>query len=195
MEQPFQILMRILYTLLSIYSFMVFVRIILSWFPIPQLDRIKVFLGRFVDPYLNQFRGITWLRFGMMDFSPVVGLILLNFIMQLTGRLAKASSISLGWVLSLLLALIWSFFSFILNILILLLVVRLIVSLLNGGGQSSWGNVDSMIYNLMARIVGLFTSRSVSFHAGLLITAAVLFLLRFGGGFLVIWLQSLLAHI
>lgn len=193
--QPFQILMRVLYTLLSVYSFMVFVRIILSWFPIPQLVRVKEFLGRFVDPYLNQFRGITWLRFGMLDFSPVVGLILLNFIMQLTGRLAEASSITFGWVLSLLLTLIWSFISFMLNLLILLLVVRLVVSLINGGGQSSWGNVDSMIYNLMARIVGLFTNRSVSFHAGLLITIAVLFVLRLGGAFLIAWLLRLLALI
>ena len=191
--QLFQILMRVLYYLLSVYSFMVFIRIILSWIPIPQLDPLKDFLGRFVDPFLNQFRGISWLRFGMLDFSPVVGLILLNFLMQLTRRLAVAQTISFGWVAALLIGLVWSFAAFLLNMLILLLVVRLVVSLLSGGAHSSWGNIDSMIYNLMARIVGLFTNRSVSFHAGLTITAAVLVVFRIGVGMLIDFLVRLIS--
>jgi len=193
--ESFSLIMRVITTLLSIYSFIVFIRILLTWIPIPQLDRVKNLLGTVVDPYLNQFRNITWLRWGMFDFSPVIGLVLLSVVIRITGTLANQSAITVGQVSIILISAIWGFISFIMNALIILLIVRLVVSMSNGGGASSWGNIDSMIYNLMARVVGLFTRKSVSFHTGLLITMGFLFVLRIGLGFLVNFLAALLINL
>ncbi|MDA3849936.1 MAG: YggT family protein [Spirochaetaceae bacterium] len=182
--EGFLIVMRVITWMLSIYSFIVFIRLLLTWIPIPQLNRIKEILGSVVDPYLDKFRGISWLRFGAMDFSPILGLVLLSVVINITGTLASNATITLGQVLYILLSGIWGMVSFFLGALIVLLIIRLFVSLANSGGHNSWGNLDSLIYNLMARVVGIFTSKSVSFHAGLLITIACLIILRVGFGIL-----------
>jgi len=187
--------MRVITAILATYSFIIFIRIMLSWIPIPQLDRIKEFLSTLVDPYLNIFRGISWLRWGMFDLSPVVGLILLSILTNITGSLANAQTITAISIFILILQHVWNFLSFTINILIILLIVRLVVSMVNSGTAHSWGNLDSIIYNLMARVVGFFTHKSVSFHSGLLITIAFLLVCRIGIALLLNLLIKLLISI
>lgn len=191
----FTTLMSVITAILAAYSFIIFIRIMLSWIPIPQLDKVKEFLSRLVDPYLNMFRGISWLRWGMFDLSPVVGLILLSILTNITGSLANAEAVTAVSIFILILQHVWNFLSFIINALIILLIVRLVVSLVNGGTAHSWGNLDSIIYNMMARIVGFFTQKSVSFHIGLLITIAFLLVCRIGLAFLLNLLVKLLITI
>jgi len=191
----FTTIMLIVTRILTVYSILVFARIMLTWLPLPQLDRVKSFLGTIVDPFLNIFRSINWLRIGMFDFSPMVGLILLSVTIKITAALSNpntAQNITPITILVILIQNIWGLISFFLLILIVLLIVRLVVSLSNNGMSNSWGNIDSMIYNLMARVVGFFTQKSVSFHTGLLITIGVLVVLRIGLTFLISFLLGLL---
>lgn len=187
--------MKAITGILAAYSFIIFIRIMLGWIPIPQLDKVKDFLSILVDPYLNLFRGITWLRWGMLDLSPVLGLILLSILTNITGSLANAETITAIDIVLLLISHVWNFVSFMINAVIILLIVRLVVSLINGGTAHSWGNLDSIIYNLMARIVGFFTHKSVSFHVGLLITIAFFLVCRIGIAFLLNLLARLLTSL
>jgi len=69
---------HLLYGLLSIYTLMIIIRIIFSW--VSQTgNRFTRFLGRFTDPLLMPFRRIIP-PLGMFDISPIVVLLLLNFV-------------------------------------------------------------------------------------------------------------------
>lgn len=73
-----KIIGHLLYGLLSIYTLMIVIRIILSWVS-PNGNRLTRFLGRFTDPLLIPFRRIIP-PLGMFDLSPIVVLLLLNFV-------------------------------------------------------------------------------------------------------------------
>ncbi|MBA3958082.1 MAG: YggT family protein [Parachlamydiaceae bacterium] len=67
--------------LFQVYTLMIFVRIIGSWFPEFQRSTFMQFIAFYTDPYLNIFR-----RFipplGMMDLSPIVAFLCLGFLRQ-----------------------------------------------------------------------------------------------------------------
>ena len=65
--------------LFLVFTIMLFVRILGSWIPELQGQRWMQFVSFYTDPYLNFFR-----RFipplGMIDISPIVAILALNFI-------------------------------------------------------------------------------------------------------------------
>jgi YggT family protein len=73
------LIVEITVTLITIYRFMLFGYILLSWFPNGRDSAIAVFLGRLVEPYLSIFRSFIP-PLGMIDLSPIVALIALSFI-------------------------------------------------------------------------------------------------------------------
>lgn len=80
-------IIAILLQVLSIYSFMLIGRILLTWFP--NVDWSNPFfrtLSQVTDPYLNIFRSVIP-PLGGLDLSPMVALILLQVIQ---GSLNKA---------------------------------------------------------------------------------------------------------
>ena len=75
-------------TLLSIYSFLLFVRLILSWFPNPPegLRPVYGFLFAITDPLLRLVRPLVPpLRVGMMamDLSPILIFIAIRILIQI----------------------------------------------------------------------------------------------------------------
>ena len=69
----------IIQKLFLVFTIMLFVRILGSWIPELQGQRWMQFVSFYTDPYLNFFR-----RFipplGMIDISPIVAILALNFI-------------------------------------------------------------------------------------------------------------------
>lgn len=79
-----EIIVQTLYTILQIYVYIMFVYIILSWTPLINSAFYKA-LGRFVDPYLNIFRGKFIV--GMFDLGSLIGIILLQVVLMMLGNL------------------------------------------------------------------------------------------------------------
>lgn len=79
---------------LQLYSFALIVYILMSWIPGSRESSIGQVLTKICEPYLEQFR-----RFipplGMIDFSPIVAIILLQFAKN-TG-LPALFNLLLGW--------------------------------------------------------------------------------------------------
>ncbi len=72
---------------LSIYSFLLIIRVLLSWFPnLDWSNPILVNLSAITDPYLNIFRGIIPPIAGTLDISPILAFLLLNFVQSLLIR-------------------------------------------------------------------------------------------------------------
>lgn len=76
----FQIV-SLLSTLLQVYTFVIFIYILMSWVPGARDSQFGYFLARITEPYLEQFRKIIP-PLGMIDISPIVAIIVL----QLAGR-------------------------------------------------------------------------------------------------------------
>lgn len=71
----------ILYLLLQlvyIYSFVIIIYILMSWFPGARESQFGYFIGRLCEPYLEPFRKIIPPIGGMIDISPIAALFTLQ---------------------------------------------------------------------------------------------------------------------
>lgn len=118
---------------LGIYNLLIWIRIMITWVQIPLQKRgprkesgLENFLKRVVDPYLDLFKRVSWLRTKTMDFSPLLAFALLSVVQSLLSIFGTTGSLSLGITLALI---IHTFYTFIISpiffILIILLIVRL----------------------------------------------------------------------
>lgn len=73
---------EILGTLVTIYTYMIIIYILLSWFPGARESSIGVLLGKLVEPYLEPFRRFIPPIGGMLDISPIVALFALRLAYQ-----------------------------------------------------------------------------------------------------------------
>ena len=74
--------MIFLYYLVHFYTVLIFIRILMSWFPFDPHNTIVDMIVQITDPYLNIFRRLIP-PIGMIDFSPIVALIILQAIAQM----------------------------------------------------------------------------------------------------------------
>lgn len=78
--------MRFLYYLITatfnVYTAIVFVDLILSWFPIRSLYRLREWTSRLTEPLLAPIRRVIPTALGL-DFSPAILLILINLMEKL----------------------------------------------------------------------------------------------------------------
>ena len=74
-----QALGEILRSLLWLFVFAIFVRSILSWFPISPYNPIKTALDQITDPVLRPLRRYMP-NFGMLDLSPMIAIIVIIFL-------------------------------------------------------------------------------------------------------------------
>lgn len=78
-----------LVTFINIYTALLFIRILLSWFPnINWFDPPFSILSQITDPYLNIFRNIIP-PLGGLDFSPILALLLLQIVQQVATTLLR----------------------------------------------------------------------------------------------------------
>ena len=88
------ILVQALSTFLSIYTVLLIIRILLSWFPnLDWLNPPFSVLSQLTDPYLNVFRSIIP-PLGGIDLSPILAFLLLSFLRQGIMAIAMVASSS-----------------------------------------------------------------------------------------------------
>ena len=79
----------ILVSVTNLYTFLVFVYCIFSWFPIPRegiMADINAFLGKVCDPFLDIFRKIVPSIGGAVDISPIIAIIALQLVVGFLAR-------------------------------------------------------------------------------------------------------------
>lgn len=88
------ILLQTLSTFLSIYTVLLIIRILLSWFPnVDWFNPPFSLLSQLTDPYLNLFRSIIP-PLGGIDLSPILAFLLLSFLRQGIMAIAMAAASS-----------------------------------------------------------------------------------------------------
>ncbi len=81
----FASLLQVFAQTLQIYSLVLIVRVLLSWFPnLDWSNPILSTISSITDPYLNAFRGIIP-PIGGLDLSAILAFIALNLMEQLLG--------------------------------------------------------------------------------------------------------------
>lgn len=171
-----QAIMRLLSTLISIYMFVIFIRIVLSWFRGGDYGQIMEWLRRVTDPYLNIFRGSKWTRIGYMDFSPVVAIIALSIVSNVFARIAVAGTISVGIILAMIIQALASAVSFFFVLFAILAGIRLISTFLNIDSTGRfWLVLDDILQPTAGKLSDRITGgREIGYRNALLIFVGVL---------------------
>jgi YggT family protein len=88
------LLITTLATFVGIYSSLLFIRVLLSWFPnINWYNQPFAALSQIADPYLNLFRSIIP-PIGGMDFSPILAFIALQILRDVLFNLSRMSFVT-----------------------------------------------------------------------------------------------------
>lgn len=86
-----QLLVNTLATFIQIYSVLIIIRVLLTWFPnIDWYNQPFAALSQITDPYLNLFRSIIP-PLGGIDISPILAILLLNLAGSLVGGLSGSA--------------------------------------------------------------------------------------------------------
>jgi len=183
MEGKMQIIFGILTALLGLYSLLIIIRIILTWFSGGQFGRPVELLARITDPYLDWWRQRFNLRAGYLDLSPIVAMAALSVAQTICSAIAQTGRFSLGLLLAVCLSALWSAVSFLLGFCLIVLILRLIAYLINADMFSIfWRVIDSISKPLMYRVSRIiFGKRIVRFTTSTIVSILVLTLLWIGG--------------
>ncbi len=168
--------------LLSIYSFVIWIRIMASWInPFPRPGSFTYYLACIVDPYLNTFRSSRF-RAGMLDFSPIIGIGVLSVVQSVFEIYGTYGMMSLSLIVQLFISAFWSYgVSIFFTFGFILLVMKTIASFMNGSNFSMvmerMGTFTDPITNWVQRT--FFKTRFVRKSTLNLITLAIFIVLYF----------------
>lgn len=181
---------------LTTYSFIIFIRILFSWFNLrnnsngSSQNKIILFLYSITDPYLNWFRRFSFLRLGMMDFSAMLAIGVLYFFSNISSQIANTGIITLSFIIKLLVSTLWSLVSSIATFIIIILVVRVIFIQINKYSQI-FNAMDGYLESAARKFSNLFTKKFTAYKTNLLILIAGIFVAKFAIGYLIVLLFSL----
>ncbi len=133
-------------------------------------------LSSITDPYLNYFGKVPFLKFGMMDFSPVAGVLLLVIVLDILNTLSSYGTITMGIVLSIILTAAWSAVNFLITFFIILTLIRLVTGLLNPTSRSPLMSTLETILSPLTNFSynKIFKSSNVTYMTALGVTGAIL---------------------
>ncbi len=167
---------RVASTIVSLYMMLIFIRVIMTWFRGAGYGRAYELLASITDPYLDWFRRNMPVRFGSMDFSAVAGILVLGLANNILSQIAFTGTVTVGHVLVIIIAMLWSLVRFFTVIFLIIGVIRL-VGLLSGLDQSGrfWGTMEQIMNPLLGVVVRPFLrGRFTGYQQSLLIYCGVL---------------------
>ncbi|MDR0375291.1 MAG: YggT family protein [Treponema sp.] len=188
--------MRVIFNILasatSIYLFLIFARIMLTWFSGVRYSTPVGVLSAMTDPYLDWFRRLPGLRLGgFLDISPIIAMSVLSIANNVFLTMANYGYITAGFVIALVVKSLWSALSFLLGFIVIVLGLRLFAYLSRRNiFNPFWKIVDTISRPVLYRINVLFYGgRSVQYSL-IIITALAVFLATWIGGGVVINIAS-----
>jgi YggT family protein len=161
--------MSIVGAAIGIYSALIFVRILLSWFSTTRSGRAYTMLARVTDPYLNFFRRFKFLQAGRFDFSPVAAIVALSLIGNICAALGRNGTVHILFIVDLLLVALWSIISFALGFFALVIAIRLFGYIIKANTYTVfWRVIDNICQPVLFRVTQIFfKNRLVRYVASL----------------------------
>lgn len=166
-------ILSILSALIIIYTIICLISIFMTWIPGAKFTKFGKFISSITDPYLRIFSGRGWLRFGNIDFSPILAIGILSLLSSILGGITTTGRIYFGGILATVLSMIWSVCSSILTIFFLLILIRWIVLLVNKGQvstNSAWYQLDLMLQKFVYKLGNTFFKNNLTYQKALLVS-------------------------
>ncbi len=183
--------LQIISAALLIYTLLLSLRIILTWFKGPDFGRPWEYLCRITDPYLSLFRRIRFLHMGMFDFSPLAGILVLVILQNVVIGIGNFP-ITVSNVLAIILQSVWWSGVWIVGFFIILCAIRTAGLIFSKNQTASiWHTLDIMIQGLTSKVSKVL-HRDVEYIQALLITLVTLLVFLIVGGLVVRQLVDLL---
>jgi YggT family protein len=197
METVIQQVFRFVSAILSLYMVVIFIRVIMTWFRGFNTGRAEEVLASITDPYLNWFRRNVPVRFGALDFSPVIGILVLGLLNSVSNQLAFAGTITFSYVLAIVVSAAWSVISFFLTFFLILAIVRLVGIFINADtGGRLWTVLEQIVNPALQMTVRPFLrGRFTNYRDSLLIFSGVLVVIMILGRMLTNLLIGLVRQI
>lgn len=188
---------RFVGAIISLYMVIILVRIVMTWFRGINTGRAEEFLSSITDPYLNWFRRNVPVRFGALDFSPVVAILFLGLLNTVSNQLAFAGTITFAFVISMIVGAIWSVISFFLTLFLIATGIRLVGMLANiDHGGRFWVVLEQIVNPALQVAVRPFLrGRFTNYRDSLLIFIGILIAVLIAGRVLFGFLASLIQQI
>ena len=189
-----QTILSILAAMLSLYTLLCFIYILMSWFPGARFTKFGHFMTTICEPYMSLFRKMSFLRIGNIDFSPIVSIGLLSLASAILAGIQRTGRIFFGGILGTVLNSLWGIASSIIGIFTLLILIRWIVLLINKGRtsyDSGWNQVDMILNKMTYKIAGTFSKKTMSYQTSLLLSWIILLVSLIVGHILIDILVSL----
>jgi YggT family protein len=189
--------LRLITGVLSGYMLLIFLRIIITWFGGSDFGKPYQILSSITDPYLNYFRRFSFLKFGMMDFSPIAGILLLVIVLDILNTISSYGSITLGLILSIILTACWSAVNFLITFFIILTLIRVVTGFLNATTQSPLMNTLETILTPITNFVyhKIFKNNNISYMTCLAVTGGLLVVALIAGNAIMNYLTGLLVKL
>ena len=175
-----------------IYTIICLISIFMTWIPGAKFTKFGKIISAITDPYLRIFSGRGWLRFGNIDFSPILAIGILSLLSSILGGITSTGRIYFGGILATIISMLWSVCSSILTIFFLLILIRWIVLLVNKGQvsvNSAWYQVDMLLQKFVYKIGNTFFKTNLTYQKALLVSwisiAIIWFVLQLLTGFLI----------
>lgn len=161
----------------KIYSYLCIVYIFLSWFGTHSRGG---FLYEICDPYLSWFRRFRFTQIGMVDFSPILAIGVLSLFSSVLFQIADMRTFSVLGIALNLVGIVWSFFSFLLNFFIIILIIRLVLDFSENYRQGNFADMlDRFLSPVFVRVHKLSGGRFMSLRKQIIVCLIVLLILRF----------------
>lgn len=183
--------------LLILYLFLLSARLLLSWFSGTAMGRPWELVKRVTDPYLGLFYRLRFLRQGLLDFTPIVAMLVLVVLLDLVNELIRGGRISVGLVASSVLLAAWSGASFLLLLFIVVGVLRCIPLVFRAlPGATLWKTLDLLVQPMVFTVSRVFRLEGrVNYVQRLLLTLGLMLAAWILGGIAVRSLAGVLARL
>ncbi|MBO7421711.1 MAG: YggT family protein [Spirochaetaceae bacterium] len=171
-------ILRFISLLISFYTLILFVRVILTWIPSLEYSKFGKILAEICDPYLNLFKKARFLRTGPLDFTPILAIGVLVIISSLLQSIVTSQRVSVGVLIGSVISLCWSVIHAVLVVLMVVIFIRLIVSIFDKDSSSSvWAQLDKMISPVAYRLTNMvFPNKYIKYQTVLIVALVALIL-------------------
>jgi len=116
----------------------------------------------------------------MLDFSPILGLMLLGLILFLTQSLSRGVFPTWYDLVFWIIIRVWGLIAFLVMLLAFLAILRLIMLFAKRGRRLDWlDRIDRFLFPIVSKFLGIFTNKALAYPLALGIFAGTLIALRF----------------
>lgn len=182
MNEIFALPIKVIAILLQVYTILLLIRLVSSWFSIGSNHPLIALLSKITDPYLHWFRRFRFLRLQQMDFTPILAFFVLQFFHTMAIKLYFWHEITLIFLLSMLIEQIWAAIRFILLFYAVLAGIRFFSLRFYWKGQALWNILDLVLEPLASWFRAKTASRRPKSYPKVLFSLSIIILIFCIGG-------------